>query len=130
MYIMHGIDLCILCSRYSMMASTKMHTLISLRTVISTFYKHHAMKKNFLPFRCYVPMLALAVCWLGCPACSDEAVEPESSVPQPETTYPDAYQDKERTQPYPKTSNELIVNPAPFLVPQAMKTGERLQYAL
>jgi len=88
------------------------------------------MKKNFLPFRCYVPMLALAVCWLGCPACSDEAVEPESSVPQPETTYPDAYQDKERTQPYPKTSNELIVNPAPFLVPQAMKTGERLQYAL
>ena len=88
------------------------------------------MKKNFLPFRCYVPMLALAVCWLGCPACSDEAVEPEPSVPQPETTYPDAYQDKVRTQPYPKTSNELIVNPAPFLVPQAMKTGERLQYAL
>ena len=88
------------------------------------------MKKNFLPFRCYVPVLVLAVCWLGCPACSDEAVEPEPSVPQPETTYPDAYQDKERTQPYPKTSNELIVNPAPFLVPQAMKTGERLQYAL
>ena len=57
------------------------------------------MKKNFLPFRCYVPMLALAVCWLGCPACSDEAVEPEPSVPQPETEYPDAYQDKVRTQP-------------------------------
>lgn len=88
------------------------------------------MKKNFLPFRCYVLMLALAVCWLGCPACSDEAVEPEPSVPQPETTYPDAYQDKVRTQPYPKISNELIVNPVPFLVPQAMKTGERLQYAL
>ena len=88
------------------------------------------MKRNFLPFRFYAPMLVAAVCWLGCPACSDDAVEPEPSVPQPEATYPDAYQDKVRTQPYPKITNELVVNPAPFLVPEAMKTGEKLQYAL
>lgn len=51
-------------------------------------------------------------------------------MPQPEVTYPDAYQDKIRTQPYPKASNELIVNPAPFIVPESMKTGERLQFAV
>ena len=88
------------------------------------------MKRPFPFFRFCLPLCAAVAFGLAFPACSDEAVEPEPSVPQPETTYPDAYQDKIRTQPYPKISNELIVNPAPFLVPEAMKTGEKLQYAL
>ena len=32
---------------------------------------------------------------------------------------------KIRTQPYPKADNELYLNPAPLIVPQAMKTGEK-----
>lgn len=88
------------------------------------------MKRPFPFFRFGLPLCAAIVCAWAFSACSDEAVEPEPSVPQPETEYPDAYQDKVRTQPYPKMSNELIVNPAPFLVPEAMKTGEKLQYAL
>lgn len=103
------------------------HLVTYLRYIYS-LYK--LMKRPFSFFRFGLPVCAAIACGLAFSACSDEGVEPEPEVPQPETTYPDAYQDKERTQPYPKISNELIVNPAPFLVPQAMKTGERLQYAL
>ena len=88
------------------------------------------MKRPFPFFRFGLPLCAAIAFGLTFPACSDEAVEPEPSVPQPEAETPDAYQDKVRTQPYPKMTNELIVNPAPFLVPQAMKTGAKLQYAL
>ena len=43
---------------------------------------------------------------------------------------PDAYHDKIREQPYPKADNELYLNPAPLIVPQAMKTGVKLQFSL
>ncbi|MBM6866011.1 DUF4962 domain-containing protein [Bacteroides caecigallinarum] len=43
---------------------------------------------------------------------------------------PDAWHDKTRTQPYPKMSNELYINPSPLIVPQEMKKGEFLQFQL
>lgn len=70
---------------------------------------------------------------LGCCSCTDDKL-PVSDNPQDETpaetTYPDAYQEKIRTQPYPKADNELFLNPPPLIVPQAMKTDDRLQFSL
>ncbi|MBM6964774.1 DUF4962 domain-containing protein [Phocaeicola plebeius] len=43
---------------------------------------------------------------------------------------PEAWHDKTRTQPYPKLSNELYLNPSPLIVPQSLKTGAFLQFAL
>ena len=43
---------------------------------------------------------------------------------------PEAWHDKTRTQPYPKLSNELYLNPPPLIVPQSLKTGAFLQFAL
>ena len=74
----------------------------------------------------------LAAAALTAPAaCTDEApAEPEGPQAVPEAEAPDAYQDKIRTQPYPKETNELVINPAPLIVPQAMKTDECLQFNL
>lgn len=67
---------------------------------------------------------------LFCSCTSDSLPEPDSTQPEMPAGIPDAYQDKIRTQPYPKVDNELYLNPAPLIVPQAMKTGERLQFSL
>ena len=67
---------------------------------------------------------------LFCSCTSDSLPEPDSTQPETSAGIPDAYQDKIRTQPYPKADNELYLNPAPLIVPQAMKTGERLQFSL
>lgn len=67
---------------------------------------------------------------LFCSCTSDSLPEPDSTQPETPARIPDAYQDKIRTQPYPKADNELYLNPAPLIVPQAMKTGERLQFSL
>lgn len=67
---------------------------------------------------------------LFCSCTSDSLPEPDSTQPEMPAGIPDAYQDKIRTQPYPKADNELYLNPAPLIVPQAMKTGERLQFSL
>lgn len=67
---------------------------------------------------------------LFCSCTSDSLPEPDSTQPETPAGIPDAYQDKIRTQPYPKADNELYLNPAPLIVPQAMKTGERLQFSL
>jgi len=67
---------------------------------------------------------------LFCSCRSDSLPEPDSTQPETPAGIPDAYQDKIRTQPYPKADNELYLNPAPLIVPQAMKTGERLQFSL
>lgn len=67
---------------------------------------------------------------LFCSCTSDSMPEPDHTQPETPAGTPDAYQDKIRTQPYPKADNELCLNPAPLIVPQAMKTGERLQFSL
>lgn len=62
------------------------------------------------------------------PSCADDA------VPAPEEAEgieaPEAWHDKTRTQPYPKLSNELYINPSPLIVPQALKTEEKIRFAL
>ena len=72
----------------------------------------------------------LFIVQLFCSCTSDSLPEPDSTQPETPAGIPDAYQDKIRTQPYPKGDNELYLNPAPLIVPQAMKTGERLQFSL
>lgn len=72
----------------------------------------------------------LFIVQLFCSCTSDSLPEPDSTQPEMPAGIPDAYQDKIRTQPYPKADNELYLNPAPLIVPQAMKTGERLQFSL
>ena len=78
------------------------------------------------------PILALAaLCLLSnCSCQSDTLPEPEQPQPEQPVEAPDAYRDKIRTQPYPKETNELMLNPAPLIVPQSMKTGECLQFNL
>ncbi|WP_244074421.1 DUF4962 domain-containing protein [Bacteroides uniformis] len=64
-------------------------------------------------------------------ACTSEPLPPAEQPQEPPVVEtPDAYRDKIRTQPYPKTDNELMLNPPPLIVPQAMKTGEALEFAL
>ena len=65
----------------------------------------------------------LFIVQLFCSCTSDSLPEPDSTQPETPAGIPDAYQDKIRTQPYPKADNELYLNPAPLIVPQAMKTG-------
>ena len=72
----------------------------------------------------------LAVCLGSVSACSDEEL-PVSLLENAEAVdTPEAWHDKTRTQPYPKLSNELYLNPPPLIVPQDLKTGERIQFAL
>ena len=62
-------------------------------------------------------------------SCSDKTEIPLPIEPQKQDI-PDAWHDKTRTQPYPKMSNELYINPSPLIVPQEMKKGEFLQFQL
>lgn len=64
----------------------------------------------------------LACLFLGT-ACSDDALpEPTDTGTEQPGESPDALHNKTREKPYPKADNELYINPAPFIVPQAMKT--------
>lgn len=78
----------------------------------------------------HLSVFLLFMVQLFCSCTSDSLPEPDSTQPETPAGIPDAYQDKIRTQPYPKADNELYLNPAPLIVPQAMKTGERLQFSL
>lgn len=64
-------------------------------------------------------------------SCSTDSLPeaPEEGTDSP-TEAPDAYHDKTREKPYPKADNEIYLNPTPLIVPQAMKTGEKLQFSL
>ena len=68
-------------------------------------------------------------CLLGY-ACADEEVPAASPEEAQKVEMPEAWHDKTRTQPYPKLSNELYLNPSPLIVPQSLKTGAFLQFAL
>ena len=82
------------------------------------------------PFRTLTVSLVALCLMSNCSCQSDPLPEPEQPQPEEKVELPDAYQDKIRTQPYPKETNELMMNPAPLIVPQAMKTGECLQFNL
>lgn len=62
-------------------------------------------------------------------SCSDKG--DISSIVKPENQdFPEAWHDKMRTQPYPKMTNELYINPSPLIVPEDMKEDEFLQFQL
>ena len=64
-------------------------------------------------------------------ACGDKGIDtPPTDIPTEEEEAPTAYHDKIRTQPYPKLSNELYLNPSPLIVPQSAKTEQFLQFEL
>lgn len=64
-------------------------------------------------------------------ACQDDEIPVPQPAAEQETLLPDAWHDQRRIQPYPKTSNEIVLNPPPFLVPKSMKEREEmLQVAL
>ena len=50
--------------------------------------------------------------------------------PAPEISSPSEYHEKLRTVPYPRSCNELFINPAPLIVPQGMKSASYLQFEL
>lgn len=85
------------------------------------------MKKSSITY-IFLPLINILI---FCGSCSSDSLpEPEPAQPEPSIEYPDSYQDKIRTRPYPKADNELFLNPAPLIVPQTMKKGERLQFSL
>ena len=76
-------------------------------------------------------LFSLLACLCLAIACSDDSL-PYTTGQDTETPAeaPDALHDKLREKPYPKADNEIYINPAPFIVPQAMKTGDKLQFSL
>ncbi len=76
---------------------------------------------------------AISLLVLSLAACSDS--EPIMNVPQSpiETApveSPSEYQQKIRTVPYPRSCNEIFINPAPLIVPQNMADGDALVFQL
>ncbi len=73
-------------------------------------------------------LLATVLCHYAC--ASDVLPETDTTPEVLETELQDAYHDKIRVQPFPKTDNEVYINPTPLIVPQEMKTAELLQFSL
>lgn len=71
-------------------------------------------------------ILSILLC-ISCSQDSPIVKEKDEEIP---TEMPEAWHDKIRQLPYPKESNEVFMNPAPLIVPQKMKTGDYLQFAL
>lgn len=73
-----------------------------------------------------------ALLFAGCT--SDDPIvvpDPEPEVKEsPVLDSPSEYHEKMRTVPYPRSTNELYINPAPLIVPQKMKTHTYLRFAL
>lgn len=69
---------------------------------------------------------------LSISACTDEYsfVNSVESRSQSEDSSNGPIHDKIRTQPYPKQSNDLYLNPPPLIVPQSLKNATFLQFAL
>lgn len=72
---------------------------------------------------------------LGACSADDPIIIPEPEpepeiIESPSYEYPSEYHEKMRTVPYPRSHNELYINPSPLIVPQNMKSGTYLQFAL
>ena len=77
--------------------------------------------------------LALPILALLLTACSDDSpipVEPQQPIEAPAIDSPAEYQQKIRTVPYPRSSNEIFINPAPLIVPQNMAKDEAIIFQL
>ncbi|MDE6098393.1 MAG: DUF4962 domain-containing protein, partial [Muribaculaceae bacterium] len=79
-------------------------------------------------------LFALAVVCCMFPACSDDTAIPDTTLPEPEELpvphSQDEYHQKMRTVPYPRACNEIIINPAPLIVPEGMAGDGYIQFAL
>ncbi|MGN0035893.1 MAG: DUF4962 domain-containing protein [Bacteroidaceae bacterium] len=89
------------------------------------------MKKHYT----HSLLRAAALCLLAAAgACSDkgpETPDPDPTAPtEAESTYPEAWHNKIRQLPYPRSTHEVYLNPVPFIVPQALKTGSLLAFEL
>lgn len=85
-----------------------------------------------ITFRCAM-IIGLAFVSLTCLSCQDEEVPTTNTEKAPDAhdvDLTDAYHDKMRTEPYPKGTNELYLNPTPLIVPLQMKGDALLQFAL
>ncbi|MDE6267688.1 MAG: DUF4962 domain-containing protein [Muribaculaceae bacterium] len=87
------------------------------------------MKKNLKA------LIGLTITAASLPSCSDHSIPdvPEPSAPteeMPSVGWEDEYHQKIRTVPYPRSCNEIYINPAPLIVPQGMVTGEYVEIEL
>lgn len=73
-------------------------------------------------------LLVQAVIFLT--ACTDKYIATDIEARSLSEEPVNALHDKVRTQPYPKLSNELYLNPSPLIVPQSLKNAAFLQFAL
>lgn len=88
--------------------------------------------KTLPRFLCHSISMGYAVALFCLCSCQDSNLPDLPVQPPVEETedLADAYHDKIRTQPYPKADNDIYLNPTPLIVPQAMKTGACVQFAL
>lgn len=88
------------------------------------------MKKLFIlrTLTCACALLFLYSCSPDSPIQKEEGGGDEEK--EEEVEMPDAWHDKIRQYPYPKTTNEVFINPAPLIVPQKMKKADYLRFEL
>lgn len=75
-------------------------------------------------------LLVLAGCSADDPIIVPEPEPDPEVIESPSFDYPSEYHEKMRTVPYPRSHNELYINPSPLIVPQNMSTGSYLQFEL
>lgn len=78
----------------------------------------------------YIAVSLLALLLASCSDDSPLPVDSEKPGIPVEAEAPDEYQEKIRTVPYPRSCNEIFINPAPLIVPRNMATGEALVFQL
>lgn len=81
----------------------------------------------------FITIASAALLLAGCAADDAPLVVPDPDgevIESPVLDSPSEYHEKMRTVPYPRSTNELYINPAPLIVPQKMKTHTYLQFAL
>ncbi|NDV82128.1 DUF4962 domain-containing protein [Bacteroides sp. 51] len=83
------------------------------------------MKKHltrWVMLLCIIPLSLLS--------CSDDDVPNVEDNEGKEQETVDSWHEKIRDKPYPTIDNGLYINPAPLIVPQAMKKGDFIQFSL
>ncbi|MDE5628373.1 MAG: DUF4962 domain-containing protein [Muribaculaceae bacterium] len=78
----------------------------------------------------YTAITLLAISLVACSDSIPVPVEPQQPQELPAISSPDEYQQKIRTVPYPRSCNEIFINPAPLIVPQNMADGEAVVFQL
>ena len=77
----------------------------------------------------FATILGAAICL----SCSDDIELPstvDDPVEAPAVGAQDEYRQKIRTVPYPRSCNEILINPAPLIVPESMTSGRDIEIEL